>query len=132
MFSVEATRPPTFTLAPAPNNTPFGLTRKTLPLADKLPKIADGSLPVTRLSATDCAFGWLNTTRPFAPIENDCQLMTTFCEFCCTFIWPVPGRVTLALPCTTLGALGSVCAKTRAGAKASATANAEGRRRNSG
>ena len=87
------------------------------------------SVALNRVTGSDCALGWLKTTRPFAPIENDCQLMTTFCEFCCTFIWPAPGRVTLALPCTTLGAVGSVCAKTQTGvnAKATATSSAEGR-----
>ncbi|MNY29499.1 hypothetical protein D3C86_1635450 [compost metagenome] len=57
MPSVEATRPPTLTEAPLPNRMPLGLTRKTLPLADRLPRIADGSVPTTRLSATALELG---------------------------------------------------------------------------
>ena len=60
MFSVDATRPLTLTDAPLPNRMPLGLTRNTLPLAERLPKIADGSGPSTRLSATELLLGWTN------------------------------------------------------------------------
>ena len=50
---VEATSPPTFTLAPGVNNMPFGFTRKTLPFAVSVPKIDEGSFPETLLSRVD-------------------------------------------------------------------------------
>ena len=55
---VEATRPPTFTCAPGANITPLGLIRKTWPLALRLPKMAEGSLPRTRFRVTELALGW--------------------------------------------------------------------------
>ncbi len=57
-FRVLATRPPTFTAEPAPNNTPEGLIRNTWPLALSLPKICEASLDSTRFNATDDAPGW--------------------------------------------------------------------------
>ncbi len=74
MPGVEATSPPTFTLALLPNSTPLGLTRNTLPLAERLPRMTEGSAPVTRLSATALALGWTKTTLLPSPIEKFCQL----------------------------------------------------------
>lgn len=56
-FSVEARSPPTFTCAPGPKITPFGLTMKTWPFASSLPKSAEGREPTTRLSAIAFAPG---------------------------------------------------------------------------
>src|SRR5579872_551809 len=78
MLSVEATRPPTFTWAVGPNMTPFGLIRKTLPLAVRVPKMLDGSEPVTRFSATALPFGCTNwTVSPLAMLKV-CQSSTAF------------------------------------------------------
>ncbi len=78
MFRVEATSPPTFTWAFGPNRMPLGLTRNTLPLADRLPKIADGSGPVTRFRATELLFGWANRTDSLGAMLKLCQLITAF------------------------------------------------------
>ena len=51
MDSVDATRPPTLTLEPAPNSTPLGFRMKTWPLALKLPSKLLGLVPLMRLSA---------------------------------------------------------------------------------
>ncbi len=57
MSSVDATIPPTSTVAPRPNSTPFGLTRKICPLALIRPRISLGAVPTTRLSITLVADG---------------------------------------------------------------------------
>ena len=57
MSSVEATRPPTLTLAPLPNKMPLGLTRNTLPLALSEPRKLVGSEPSTRFKATALLLG---------------------------------------------------------------------------
>ncbi len=44
---------PALTWAPGANMMPAGLTRKICPLAESEPKIALGSPPVTRFSATE-------------------------------------------------------------------------------
>ena len=72
---VEATNPATSTCAPAPNTMPLGLTKNTRPLDCRLPKMTDGSTPVTRFST------WLLalccTKRVSSPrlMLNCCQLM---------------------------------------------------------
>src|SRR6185436_5899780 len=75
---VEATSPPTFTCAPCPNRMPFGLMRKTLPFADRLPRMLDGSGPSTRLRATELLPGCTNWTASVLPMLNDCQLIAAF------------------------------------------------------
>ena len=60
---VEATKPPTFTCAPRPNRMPLGLIRYTCPLAVMRPKMADGSLPTTRLMEVLVAEGGRAVTR---------------------------------------------------------------------
>ncbi len=62
MLRVDATSPPTLTDAPLPNRMPFGFTRNTLPLADRPPRMLDGSAPSTRLSATELLLGCTNFT----------------------------------------------------------------------
>ena len=76
---VEPTRPPTLTDAPLPNRMPFGLIRNTLPFALRLPRMLDGSLPMTRFSATELLFGCTNCTLSPAAILKLCQLIATFC-----------------------------------------------------
>ena len=75
MFRLEATRPPTLTDAPLPNRMPFGLTRNTLPLAIKVPRMLDGSDPSTRFSATELLFGWTKRTDSPAATLKLCQLI---------------------------------------------------------
>lgn len=74
--------PPTLTCAPGANSTPLGLTKKTWPLALSAPCIREGSLPTTRLSATELADGWTKLTVFPWPILNDCQLVMSLSEFC--------------------------------------------------
>ncbi len=75
MFSVDATRPAVSTLAPAPNRMPFGLIRKTRPLAIRLPRICDGSWPTTRLSTVAVAPGWMKRVVSPGWMENCRQWM---------------------------------------------------------
>ncbi len=77
MASVEATRPPTLTEAPLPNRMPLGLTRNTLPLDDRLPRMLDGLAPTTRFSATELLPGCTNCTDSPAWMPKLCQLMAT-------------------------------------------------------
>jgi len=55
--SDEASNPPTFTCAPGPKITPFGLTMNTWPFASSLPKKVIGRGPTTRFSAIEFAPG---------------------------------------------------------------------------
>ena len=75
IFSVEATSPATSTRALAPKNMPFGLMRKTRPFDCRVPRMTDGSTPVTRLSTVLAADCWMKRVVSAAPIENCCQLM---------------------------------------------------------
>ena len=77
MSSVDASKPPTVTLAVGPNSTPLGLMMNTWPLALSTPSSALGSVPVTRFSATEERNGWLKVTDSFGAIPNFCQLMMT-------------------------------------------------------
>src|SRR3989304_3620117 len=80
-LSGEATKPPTFTCEPVPNNTPLGFRTKTWPLALRLPRIELGSWPRTRLRAMDDALGWLKRTASLLPMLKLCQLMARFWVF---------------------------------------------------
>ncbi len=79
MLRVEATSPPTLTDAPLPNRMPLGFSRNTLPLAERLPMILEGSEPNTRLSATELLLGCKKLTVSPRPIPKVCQLIATFC-----------------------------------------------------
>src|SRR3989442_7749998 len=80
MERVVAKRPPTSTEALGAKMTPFGLVRKTWPLAVMRPKISDGLVPVTRFSAMAEELGWLKLTQALAPIENVSHCKIAFCE----------------------------------------------------
>ena len=80
MRMVDAISPATSTRAPAPNNTPFGLSSHTAPLLDKLPKIWLASCPSTRLSTLLAALGCSKRTDWPAPMENCCQFSTALAE----------------------------------------------------
>ena len=57
MFIVEARIEPASTCAPGAKSTPAGLTRKTRPFAESVPKISEGFPPSTRFSRAAWAFG---------------------------------------------------------------------------
>ncbi|MDT4848025.1 hypothetical protein FQZ97_821050 [compost metagenome] len=84
--SVEATRPPTLTVAPWLNITPFGLTRNTRPGDVSCPAMVESWLPVTRLSrmlAAACdGLVWLMLTASLAPMEKLFQLMIARSDDC--------------------------------------------------
>jgi hypothetical protein len=73
--SDEATRPATSIRAPAPKTMPFGLMSATRPLDCSVPRICEGSTPVTRLSTLESALCCTKRVVSPAPMEKDCQLM---------------------------------------------------------
>src|SRR3954468_16220988 len=76
MSLVVARKPAVLITLPGPNRMPSRLMTKTRPLAVSEPMISDGpSPPVTRLSATDEALGWLKRTLSLARMLNVFQLM---------------------------------------------------------
>ena len=80
---------------------PFGLTSITVPLALSRPKIAEGSLPSTRLRITLLAEGCTKFTVSLAAMLKPDQL--TMARELCWKIFSVPGAplVMLAEPATT-------------------------------
>ena len=105
MFNVDATSPPTFTCAPWPNKMPFGFSRNTLPLADRLPRMLEGSAPSTRLSATELLLGCTNRTASVCPMLKLCQLIATFWPDWLIVVLPAPPAM-LALPADTAPPVG--------------------------
>src|SRR6185503_4486816 len=105
MPRVDATSPPTFTCAPLPNRMPFGFTRNTLPLADRLPRMLEGSGPSTRLSAAELLLGCTNRTASPAPMLKPCQLIATFWLDWLIVVVPAPPAM-LALPAETVPPVG--------------------------
>ena len=99
--SVEATSPPTLTDAPCPNKMPFGLTRNTLPLALKLPRMLDGSAPSTLLRMTELLLGCTKRTVSLAPMLKLCQLIAAFCVDWLMVVDPAPVLMLAAPPATT-------------------------------
>src|SRR6202790_4143097 len=75
MSALVAIRPATSTWAPGPKNTPAVLMSHTCPLAIRLPMIWLTLPPVTRLSATELAPGWMNCTVEPAGIPKALQEM---------------------------------------------------------
>src|SRR5688572_6208977 len=105
MLRVDATSPPTFTCAPWPNRMPLGFTRNTLPLADRLPMMLEGSAPSTRLSATALLVGCTNCTASVLPMLKLCQLIATLGVDWLTVT--LPGVVVIfALPADTAPSVG--------------------------
>jgi hypothetical protein len=106
MASVEASSPPTLTLAPWLNSTPFGLTRNTRPLAVSCPAMVESSLPLTRFSRMLEAPSvcWM-LTASFAPMEKLFQSMIARSEPCVMpSAWPPRGAtvrigLTVTMPC---------------------------------
>ncbi|MOA16197.1 hypothetical protein D3C78_1363960 [compost metagenome] len=88
---------------------PLGLTRNTLPLADRLPRMLDGSPPTTRLSATALALGWTKRTASPAPMLKLCQLIAAFWLPCTMVVLPAAEEM-LAEPAVTTPPVGSASA----------------------
>src|SRR5258708_40344799 len=76
MSDVVAIRAPTSIWLPLPNRRPFPLISHTCPLANMLPSMSDGLVPVTRLRVMADALGWMKLTEESDEIENVFQLMT--------------------------------------------------------
>src|SRR5450830_1759375 len=100
IFNVDATSPPTFTCAPWPNRMPFGFSRNTLPLADRLPRMLEASEPSTRLSATELLLGCTNRTASPCPMLKLCQLIAAFGVDWVMVVLPAP-LLMLAPPAAT-------------------------------
>ena len=99
---VVARKPAVVMTAPGPKMMPSRLTMNTLPLADRLPRIWLGPrLPVTRLSAIELLFGWLNVVRSPTPMSNMRQLMTALSLNWLTVTLAEPAPLTVAEPPTT-------------------------------
>src|SRR5260221_13069298 len=115
MEGVVAKGPASSTDALGANRTPFGLERKTWPLAVRRPKISDGLFPRTRLSAIAEELGWAKFTQAPQPIEKVSHCRIAFWEY-----WSIGSLLPLAgiapLPAVTLPPVGSVfavvCART--------------------
>src|SRR5258706_9054557 len=125
MERVVANRPPTSTAALGAKSTPFGLVRKTWPLAVRRPKISEGLLPITRLSAIAEELGWLKLTQAPEPIEKLSHCRIAFCvDWSICILLPLDEMV--ALPAVTLPPAGSVfadvCALASCGANGRNTA----------
>ena len=107
---VEATSPPTFTDAPGPNRMPLGLIKNTWPFDVRLPKMAEASAPITRLSATEARPGCTNCTDCPAPMPKLCHWMATF-----GVVWVMVMRPEVppmaALPALTTPPVGLACAR---------------------
>ena len=75
MRRVDAVKPAVSTTAPAPTAMPEGLTSTRRPLELRVPKMAEGLLPTTRLIDRLAASGcWKWVVLP-PGIEKLCQLM---------------------------------------------------------
>ena len=107
---VVATSDPTSTCAVRPNSTPLGLVRKTLPVLVSLPKISDGAVPVTRLSATPPVGCW-KCTLAALPMLKLSQLATMRCG-CWVTVMALPAVAMLpaVAPPTIWPPVGSVLA----------------------
>src|SRR5579871_1936730 len=78
--NVEANKPPTSTTALGPNKIPFGLIKKMRPLARKVPRITEGSAPVTRFKVVEEVEGCKNWTSSPALMLKVPQLMIALSE----------------------------------------------------
>ena len=104
MFVVDTVSPPTETCDPWLKITPFGFTRKTLPLEVSEPKIDEGFAVTTLFNTVDEADGWLKRVVSPAPMLNPCQLMIVLFEFTTVSVLPLVEND--ALPAATAGPVG--------------------------
>src|SRR5579859_1519237 len=102
MSAVVAIRPATSTCAPGPKNTPAGLTIQTCPFASRLPMMLVMFPPVTRLSATELAPGWMNCTVEPAGIPKADQVMIALLVLWVMTDLVAEGVLSVAPPDTTL------------------------------
>ncbi len=82
----------------------------TWPFALTAPSIIEALAPVTRLSVTALAFGWLKLTAAFLPTLKLSQLMTARCELWLMFICALVALelcVITAWPATTFPPVGN-------------------------
>ena len=107
-FSVLATSPATSIRAPCPKSTPLGLIRNTLPLDCRLPRMSEGSTPVTRFSTALEADCWRKLVASLAPMEKLCQLMMALGVLVMVSVAPCCWKLTW--PLTTVGSVGLACA----------------------
>ena len=110
MLRLEATRPPTLTLAPGANSTPEGLTRKTRPLAFSEPKMLEGLFPKTRLKRLDWLLGWEILTVSPLPMPKEFQLMIAWFDPWFIFICVAEGEAMTACPAATCPPVGKASA----------------------
>ena len=94
MPKVLAVKPAVSTTAPAPTAIPAGLTKTNLPLELRLPKIALGLLPNTRLILVLVALGCRNWVVAPAATPKLCQF-SALCALPAPF-WVV---IVVRLPC---------------------------------
>ena len=109
MRRVEAVKPAVSTTAPAPTAMPAGLTSTSRPLELSVPKMAEGSLPITRLIDRLAALGWSKRVLLPAGIEKLCQLIAERfvpAAFCVVTTRLLPCCTRLACPEITCAPLG--------------------------
>src|SRR5262245_53334966 len=124
MSEVVAIRPPTLTCAPWPNSTPLPLMIQTLPLAVRLPLMADGVVPCTRFKVIAALLGcWKLTLLP-APTPKLCQLISAFWLDWLMSVLELDGLLIVAEPDATDPPVGRPCAETLPGGNAIAKASA--------
>ena len=115
--SVEATRPPTLTCAPWPNTTPFGLMRKTWPLASMRPRIRLPLVSAMRLTAMDVVEGWTKSTVSCLPTLKLAQPSDRL-ALDCLMVVTAPDCVIVPLPAVTCPPLGVALAIDASAARA--------------
>src|SRR5690242_12457113 len=102
MSAVVAISPATSTCAPGPKNTHAGLTIQICPFASRDPMMLVVFPPVTRLSATEEAPGWMNCTVEPAGIPKALQVMIALLVVSVMTVLFAEGVESVALPDTTL------------------------------
>src|SRR5688572_143285 len=108
-FAVLAMKLPTFTCAPWPITTPFGLTSSTWPFASRRPSSVDTWPPVTRFRVADRAPGCWNSTCSPTPMPKLRQSITARSLDCWMRVCG-PAAVMLAVPARTTPSWGPASA----------------------
>src|SRR6185312_13429098 len=121
MSEVVASNPPTFTCAPCPNKTPLELSSQILPFASIWPSITEAFGPVTRLTVSELAVGWLKTTDEPLGIEKLFQLISALLLDWSTTVLLAFGVEIVALPTATDPPLGPPARATGETSRAVAT-----------
>ena len=109
--SVAATRPPTLTSAPGPNRMPFGLIRKTWPLAFRCPRICVPLVSKMRLTAIALDDGCTKSTVCCGAMLKVAQLSDSV-GLSCVMVVTAPDCAMRPLPAITFPPKGSpACTK---------------------